>query len=516
MDEKQYFNKLLNFIKNNDKSEFKEFFDNIPQNDIETMRNELNSLLAEDPITHDKSNDSKSQSKEETLTAYTNDLDYLWQEYQRLQIHTKIIETKKGNSFFSELDDENEILKWEHSLEKLEKICHARLKLSRNSDKLPRLERLVNNLNLSNFERNTLLILTTRKLFIDKSNNYDFDNADVKSLCLYNQESSLEAISKKKYFTKNAKLVKFGLLRIENHSPLFSNFYSRDVSIDNRLIEFFAGENYAISDYIDGSYLYKSNIPMERVILPEAQKENVTRLINIFPKFINTISNMNFSDVVEYGKALVFLFVGPSGTGKTLFANALSSYTDKNILLFNLSSHNQISGYSNSFDEIFSYLFREARMNNAILFFDESEGLLEDRIQDILIEVEKHEGIVIFATNASLMIEEAMRRRINHVVEFHDPSPDERKKIWEIHIPENFSISDDIDLESLSNRFEINGGLIKDAVFSAVAKAVYDAGDDKIILKMQHLIDGAKEQVHNKRYIEICKTNKNFTRTTLE
>ena len=53
-------------------------------------------------------------------------------------------------------------------------------------------------------------------------------------------------------------------------------------------------------------------------------------------------------------------------------------------------------------------LCREAKIHDALLFFDECEAIFEDRekhgsnhVNMLLTEVEKHEGIIIMATNRS-------------------------------------------------------------------------------------------------------------------
>jgi SpoVK/Ycf46/Vps4 family AAA+-type ATPase len=152
-------------------------------------------------------------------------------------------------------------------------------------------------------------------------------------------------------------------------------------------------------------------------------------------------------------------------------------------------------------DGLFSLLFREARMSDAILFFDEAEEMLERRMNELLIEIEKHHGIVIFATNASFKIDDAMRRRINHIQLFQEPGPALRKRIWEIHLPKSVRMDKDIDLELLAQRFEINGGLIKNAVFAGLAKAVSENKRGKPLIKLNHLMEGAREQLRNKLFM---------------
>jgi SpoVK/Ycf46/Vps4 family AAA+-type ATPase len=70
-------------------------------------------------------------------------------------------------------------------------------------------------------------------------------------------------------------------------------------------------------------------------------------------------------------------------------------------------------------------LFREAQMNNAVLFFDECEVVFRTRnhggdrlLNSLLTEIERHEGIVFLATNRPYDLDEAMHRRITSVLEY--------------------------------------------------------------------------------------------------
>ena len=69
-------------------------------------------------------------------------------------------------------------------------------------------------------------------------------------------------------------------------------------------------------------------------------------------------------------------------------------------------------------------------------------------MNDLLIEIEKHEGVVALATNASFRISEAMRRRINMIVEFQEPGASLRKAIWKVHLPANLKLHEDVDLDA--------------------------------------------------------------------
>ena len=121
----------------------------------------------------------------------------------------------------------------------------------------------------------------------------------------------------------------------------------------------------------------------------------------------------------------------------------------------------------------FKFIFREAKINDAILFFDECEAIFETRehgrynVNLLLTEVERcvcvclcaytnikeishrHDGLIIMATNRPFDLDEAMHRRITIALEFRQPDHLLRKAIWESHIPAEMKIDKDVNLVSL-------------------------------------------------------------------
>ena len=76
---------------------------------------------------------------------------------------------------------------------------------------------------------------------------------------------------------------------------------------------------------------------------------------------------------------------------------------------------------------------REAKIHDALLFFDECEAIFEDRekhgsnhVNMLLTEVEKHEGIIIMATNryAALTVSKQP-----HIRRIHDSTSLKRESV---------------------------------------------------------------------------------------
>lgn len=154
------------------------------------------------------------------------------------------------------------------------------------------------------------------------------------------------------------------------------------------------------SELVEGSHLYTPVVDLSQVILPDDQKQLIIRTVANFDNFAKSRKRLGFDQVMSYGAGILLLFFGKSGTGKTMMANAVAKMLGKRILLINYPS----LGYSVS-DEVIRFIFREAKLNDAVLFFDECEAIFQSRdsftggVNLLLTEIERHNGLIIMATN---------------------------------------------------------------------------------------------------------------------
>jgi SpoVK/Ycf46/Vps4 family AAA+-type ATPase len=462
----------------------------------------------EDPADSNDLNraDTSGVPESDSSKPYTSDIDYLYQEYLWLKAQATYSEKVTDKYVINENEHKEEIKELKQTIQKQKNICELRLNKTRKTKFLPRLVRLSDDLNLTQAELGVIKLLTIGQIFsIEK--NFSHSSTTVGEILGVLFDDIRDMIKAKQMFMKDARLIKSNIIKLERRS-LDSNFFNVDISIDTRLIEYLGGEDYDISNYVEGSFLFNPNVKMEDVIIPESEKRELLTKIENFPSYLKTKKKIDVGTHVQYGDAFVMVHTGPSGSGKTMLALAVANYLKKRILTVNLHNHSHFNHFGSDGKSLFGLLFREAKMNDAILFFDEAEMLLSERLNDLLIDIEKHTGIVIFATNASFTIDEAMRRRINHIQKFDEPGPQLRKLIWKNHLPTNINIDDDVDLNYLALRYEINGGLIKNAVFSAISWAVAESKGDNIVLKMKHLDKGASEQLHNKLFMSKLETDK--------
>ncbi len=105
--------------------------------------------------------------------------------------------------------------------------------------------------------------------------------------------------------------------------------------------------------------------------------------------------------------------------------------------------------------------------------------------------MEEYNGITVMTTNYLQNIDTAFFRRISYIVHFPFPSVESRKKIWKGIYPKQMPMSDNIDFDYLSEKFEFAGGNIKNiAVISA-----FLAVEDNKKVSMKHIIKAIKYEI---------------------
>eukprot|EP01063_Lacrimia_lanifica_P032790 TRINITY_DN5665_c0_g1_i1.p1 TRINITY_DN5665_c0_g1~~TRINITY_DN5665_c0_g1_i1.p1 ORF type:complete len:1094 (+),score=429.98 TRINITY_DN5665_c0_g1_i1:90-3371(+) len=372
---------------------------------------------------------------------------------------------------------------------------------------LPMMEALQQKRKFTNFEKMVLLLLVgnimSHDILIAANGKYvmrgDAQRECTVGFVLYVLCESLEErVVRRKVFYKSANLLKDGLLTVTSKTYGASDLMECTVDIDRRMVDSLMGLSTEFSEIVDGSHLYSSKIPMDHVVLPSEHKDKILSTITNYDAFQRCKKRVGLDDIVSYGTGLVLLFYGPSGTGKTMLANAIARSMGRKVLLVSFQSQRARPDPGS-----LRFVFREAKLNDAIVFFDECDSFFESRennpvLPSVLQELEKYNGIMILATNKAHSLDEAMNRRITLAIEFHPPDHQMRCQIWKQHMPPSLRVSDNVDWAALATDYELTGGLIKNAILTSIAQAVArENGSDNPSLRMEDLVTGAKTQLRS-------------------
>ena len=151
----------------------------------------------------------------------------------------------------------------------------------------------------------------------------------------------------------------------------------------------------------------------------------------------------NFKSVDPNGASLIINFYGDPGTGKTLAAEALAGTLQRPIIKVGIADIE--SKYMGESAKNIQAVFDLANQEQAVLFFDEADTMLGKRLSNVtqgtdnevnsvrttlLLELEKFDGIVIFATNFIKNYDSAFISRISYQIKFELPDFDARLKLW--------------------------------------------------------------------------------------
>jgi SpoVK/Ycf46/Vps4 family AAA+-type ATPase len=212
------------------------------------------------------------------------------------------------------------------------------------------------------------------------------------------------------------------------------------------------------------------------------------------------------------GTALAFNFAGPSGTGKTICAEAIAHALGKRLLLVRYAELESM--WFGETPKNVAAVFRLAAEEDAVLFFDEADAIASRRSTDVsrgtqretntvvnvlLQELERFDGVVIFATNLAVNFDPAFERRIRTHVLFESPGVDERELIWFVQIhPVKTPLAPDVDFRALAERFDVTGGEIRNAVLKAALAAAAEPGDARRI-HQHHFIRGMEDVLAARR-----------------
>lgn len=239
----------------------------------------------------------------------------------------------------------------------------------------------------------------------------------------------------------------------------------------------------------------KPNVTLEDVYLEHSTREDIDNTLAILKYKEKLFNEWKLGNGNEGSRAIVLNFWGPSGTGKTMTAEAIGSYINQKVLQVNYSQLE--SKYVGETPKNISKIFKIATEQNAVLVFDEADSFLGKRLTSItqsadygvnitrsvmLMELEKFKGVVIFTTNLIRNYDEAFKRRILASIEFKIPDETGRCILWAKYLRKSIPLAPTITPSNLSKKYVgLTGADIKDIILLAAINTLRENGDNAIL-----------------------------------
>ncbi|MEB2788906.1 AAA family ATPase [Campylobacter upsaliensis] len=222
--------------------------------------------------------------------------------------------------------------------------------------------------------------------------------------------------------------------------------------------------------------LIEPNIDINDIIMPENTKELLSNILKQKDKKVLerlSLWGIKSSKNIE----AKIIFYGPPGTGKTMSAFGVAKAMKKAVLSFDCSKilSKWVGESEQNVRKIFDTYKNIANSckQSPILLLNEADQFLSTRIeggsgsdkmhnqmQNIFLEqIERFSGVLIATTNFLESLDSAFSRRFDLKIEFKKPDFKDRLKMWEKFLPQNADFEEAFELETLA-KYELSGAQI--------------------------------------------------------
>ncbi|MGC4063907.1 MAG: AAA family ATPase [Polyangiaceae bacterium] len=258
------------------------------------------------------------------------------------------------------------------------------------------------------------------------------------------------------------------------------------------------------------------NADLDGLLRVEQPKRTLTDLVvspRIRAQIDNALAMFKYRQILgeEWGfdesdsgaSALTINLYGPPGTGKTLCAHAISGSLGRPLLNVNYAALE--SKYVGDTSKNILEAFRRARAASAVLFFDEADSVLRKRFAQVtqstehvvnvtrsvlLVELERFNGIVVFATNLIEGCDPAFFRRMVAHVEFELPDLSCRRSLWEGLIPSKVPRDSNVTAQWLATESDgLSGGELQKLTWRAACRAVQRSKEERRLTRDDFLAE---------------------------
>ncbi len=244
----------------------------------------------------------------------------------------------------------------------------------------------------------------------------------------------------------------------------------------------------------------ETGVQWDDLVLPAGIKDTLKQMEAHVRRRAVVYGDWGFGTGGSRGPGITALFVGASGTGKTMAAEVLANALRLDLYRIDLSQ--VVNKYIGETEKNLRRVFDAAERGGVVLLFDEADALFGKRTQVrdshdrfanievgyLLQRMEAYRGLAILTTNTKDALDAAFLRRLRFVVQFPFPDARHRAEIWRKVFPAA-APQRGLDPERLA-RLSVSGGNIRNIALHAAFLAA-DAGEP---VGMSHLLGAARAE----------------------
>ncbi|MFJ6294343.1 ATP-binding protein [Streptomyces griseoviridis] len=241
---------------------------------------------------------------------------------------------------------------------------------------------------------------------------------------------------------------------------------------------------------------------LDDLVLPPGPRAEVEHLLVRARHRDLVLGTWRMSPGNARGHGVVALFSGPSGTGKTLAAEALAHALGGDLYVVNLAT--VVDKYIGETEKNLDRVLTHAAHAPGVLLFDEADALFSRRsaVKDahdrhantqtahLLQRLEAFEGVAVLTTNLTGNIDDAFTRRLDSITHFPLPDAVQRRTLWHVCLGPHAPRSPALDLDRVAAAFPLAGGSIR----SCAVSAAYRAADRDAPVTTRDLVDAIETE----------------------
>jgi hypothetical protein len=242
---------------------------------------------------------------------------------------------------------------------------------------------------------------------------------------------------------------------------------------------------------------------LDQVVLPPDRQAQLHEIVSQCRHSGMVLDDWGFGAQLPTGRSVAALFWGPSGTGKTMAAQAVARALATDLYVVDLAR--VVSKYIGETEKNLDAVFGEAERAGVVLLFDEADALFAKRgeVRDandryanievayLLQRLETFAGLAILTSNFRQNIDTAFFRRLRFSIEFPRPDIRAREAIWRQCLPASAPVACDLDFGTLARRIELTGGNIRQITL----RAAYAAAEARSVITMTQLLAAARAEL---------------------
>ena len=240
---------------------------------------------------------------------------------------------------------------------------------------------------------------------------------------------------------------------------------------------------------------------LDEVVAEEPVVQGLEQLVNRVNLRSIVLDEWNMRPGGIRGRGITALLAGPSGTGKTMAAEALAGALG--VPLFHVDLSSVVDKYIGETEKNLERVFSAAENVDGVLLFDEADALFGKRsdvsdardrhanieVAFLLQRMESFDGLAILTSNLRSNLDEAFTRRLDCIIDFTNPPEALRSEIWR-RCTQGRAPELNADQFQKLAILELSGGAIR----SSVVTAAYQAATEGTDIKFEHLVEGARNE----------------------